>query len=83
VQQFIEIVHQFHPLFGRKFKLVEIRQTWGEERVYYCDENDNLASIPLNWTNLKIDPFKVVSAGRAHFCTKDLLEISQLIRELL
>ena len=36
--------HPFHPLYGQRFVLVQVRRNWGEERVYSLDANDRLRS---------------------------------------
>ena len=33
--QTFRVTHPFHPLRGRTFPLVDCRQTWGEDRVYF------------------------------------------------
>jgi Family of unknown function (DUF5372) len=38
--QTFRVTHPFHPLRGRTFQLVDCRQTWGEERVYFYDDWD-------------------------------------------
>lgn len=46
----------------------------GEERVH---------SLPAGWTDVEgVDPFVVISAGRAHFRVEDLLALAGLVREL-
>src|SRR5258708_32753099 len=34
-----KVTHPFHPLFGRKFDLLTHRRNWGEDRVYYQEED--------------------------------------------
>jgi hypothetical protein len=49
-------------------------RTPGEERV---------RSLPAGWTDVEgMDPFVVVSAGRAHFRVEDLLALADLVRRL-
>jgi hypothetical protein len=63
--------------------LVTCRCNWGEERVYYQDEDGTLCCLPLAWTNLApIDLFVQVSAGRAAFRVADLLELSRNLASL-
>ena len=58
-------------------------RNWGGEIVYYYDEAENLCSVPLKWTSLApVDPFVHVSAGRAAFRVRDLLELSHLLASL-
>ncbi len=75
------MIHPFHPLHGREFRLVErrIRGTGGD-RVYFYADHDRLESMPVGWTDLAAEePFLAVSAGRAYFRVEDLLRLSSLI----
>jgi hypothetical protein len=36
-EQKFQITHPFHPLHGRQYELIDMRCTWGEDRVYYYD----------------------------------------------
>lgn len=75
----VRVTHPFHPLRGREFELVDRRQTWGEDRVYYQD-GDELKRMPATWTSAAIvDPFVAVSAGRASFRIEDLLSLAELV----
>lgn len=56
------------------------RRCWGEERVYFRDEEGSLRAIPTGWTSAAAeDPFLVVSAGRSRFRVQDLLRLAQQI----
>src|SRR3954447_1202054 len=73
------VTHPFHPLRGREFELVDRRQAWGEDRVYYQDGRE-LKKLPATWTSATaVDPFVALSAGRALFRTEDLLVLATLI----
>ena len=62
---------------------MDIRQNWGEERVYYYDRNGSIAIIPARWTSvIEPDPFVIASEGRSHFRLNDLLELSRLLKGL-
>jgi len=51
--------------------------------VYFHDGNGHGASLPLSWTNLAApDLFLVVSAGKARFRPRDLLELVDLIQRM-
>src|SRR5947209_17989817 len=39
------VTHPFHPFRGRAFQLVDCRQTWGEDRVYFHDDSGQLAEL--------------------------------------
>jgi hypothetical protein len=78
-----KVPHPFHPLFGRKFDLLTHRRNWGEDRVYYQDEDGGLRSLPAHWTDVvPPDPFCAISAGRAHFRPADLQALANLIQGL-
>lgn len=77
------MTHPFHPLFGREFALVTYRLNWGEERVYFHDNDGDLAAIPASFTDvLPPDPFVVLAAERSPFRFGELLELVQLVRRL-
>ena len=77
------MTHPFHPLCGREFDLVTYRQNWGEDRVYFHDDQGQLRSLSAGWTSFgSDDPFVVVSGGRSAFRTTDLLQLAGLLSEL-
>ena len=80
----VRITHPFHPLFTRQFDLIGYRRSWGgRERVDCLDEQGQLVSIPLAWTDAaEPDPFVVLSGGRAQFRVEDLLRLAELMRGL-
>jgi len=77
------VTHPFHPLYGREFRLIDFRQTWGEERVYFHDETGQVVRLPARWTSAKpADAFAVVAAGRCRFRVDDLLRLVDLVQQL-
>jgi hypothetical protein len=75
------VTHPFHPLLGRQFDLISYKHCWGEDRVFYVDESEQIRSLPARWTSAVADvPFLVVSGGRSHFRLADLLELVALVR---
>jgi hypothetical protein len=81
--QTFRVTHPFHPLHGRTFQLVDCRQTWGEDRVYFHDDSGQLARLPLQWTDVVPDnPTVVIGAGRAHFRYDDLCRLADLLTRL-
>ncbi len=77
------VTHPFHPLFGQEFELVEYRNNWGKDRVYFFNTKGELQSIPAGCTNAAgVDPFVEISAGRSLFRTKDLMELAELLERL-
>ncbi len=81
--QTFRVTHPFHPLRGRTFQLVDCRQTWGEDRVYFHNDSGQLARLPLQWTDVvPDDPTVEVGAGRAHFRYHDLCRLADLLTRL-
>jgi hypothetical protein len=78
--QLFRVTHPFHPLYGREFMLVDRRNTWGENRVYFHDDVGNLKRMPAAWTSAAApNAFETVSAGRSYFRIEDLLQLATLI----
>ena len=62
---------------------MDCRQCWGEWRVYYYNENEQLAYFPATWTDAgQTDPFVAVAEGRAVSRFEDLLRLVKLIEDL-
>jgi hypothetical protein len=77
------VTHPFHPWRGREFVFVAVRQTWGEDRVSFFDEEGVQRSLPRAWTDAADpDPFVVVAAGRSACRVDDLVVLVDLIDEL-
>jgi Family of unknown function (DUF5372) len=74
------VTHPFHPLHGRRFRLLMYRHNWGENRVFFVDDQGQTRWLPAAWTSVEpSDPFVVMAAGRAAFRARDLLELARLI----
>jgi Family of unknown function (DUF5372) len=55
---------------------------WGEDRVYYRDEDGRKRFLPARWTNLApSDPFVITAAGRAYFRLEDLIRLADRTKE--
>ncbi len=76
-----QITHPFHPDGGSVYTYVEIRKSWGEERIYYYREDTpRLQWVALSWTDLRAsDEFFDRSSGRAHFRVSDLLALCRAV----
>jgi hypothetical protein len=62
---------------------VIVRQNWGEDLIYYRDQEGQMVSVPARWTDtVPPDPVVVVSAGRSPFRLEDLLELTRLLTAL-
>jgi hypothetical protein len=74
------VTHPFHPWVEREFVLVGIRRAWGEDRVFFFDEDGVQRSLPTGWTDaVAPDPFVVRASGRSALRLADLLALSDLL----
>jgi len=77
------VTHPFHPWTGREFVLVGVRQAWGEDRVFFLDDDGVQRSVPTGWTDAATpDPFVMLAAGRSAFRVEDLLALGELLDSL-
>jgi hypothetical protein len=75
--QIFLVTHVFHPLCGRELQLIDQYLAWGEDRVCFRDDGDELRYLPTAWTSIAPpDPFVPMSAGRSHFRVEDLLRLA-------
>ena len=80
----VRVTHRFHPLFGRELEFVKRKKSWACDLVYVYDEDGDLVSVPIAWTDMAAeDPFVVMAAGRAPFRTGDLLAAAEVVEQLL
>jgi Family of unknown function (DUF5372) len=76
-----QVTHPFHPWHGYKFELVAYKSAWGEDRVYFYNEQRELATLPASWTDVvDADPLVSMAAGRTLFRANDLLDLVALVR---
>ena len=81
VEQAFEVIHPFHPWRGLQFKLVAYKSAWGEDRVYFHSEAQQLIALPASWTDVvAANPFVSAAEGRALFRADDLFELATLVR---
>jgi hypothetical protein len=74
------VTHPFHPWCGREFVFAAVRQTWGEDRVFFLDDDATLKSLPTAWTDAAApDVFVAVAAGRSPFRAGDLVALAELV----
>jgi hypothetical protein len=64
--------------------LVTHRHNWGEDRVYFHDDDGQLRHMPAKWTSIvAADPVAEFGAGRSPFRVLDLLELVALMDALV
>jgi hypothetical protein len=77
------VTHPFHPLAGSEFELVEYRNNWGEDRVYFHDADGRLQSILASCTDAGgVDSFLEIASGRSLFRYEDLIKLADLLEKL-
>ena len=77
------MTHPFHPWLGREFVFVAARQTWGEDRVFFFDDDGVQRSLPRGWTDAgDVDAFVALAAGRSALRVAELLELVELLEGL-
>jgi hypothetical protein len=70
-------------LFGREFELLEYRNNWGEDRVYFQDAEGQVRCLLANCTDAgEADPFVAIAAGRRWFRYQDLLRLADLVEQI-
>lgn len=77
------MTHPFHPWVGQEFLFVAVCQTWGEDRVFFFDEDGVQRSLPTGWTDaVAPDPFVARAGGRSALRVVDLLALVELLESL-
>lgn len=57
-----------------------MRQTWGEDRAFFLDEDGTLKSLPTAWTDAAApDVFVAMADGRSPFRAEDLVALAELV----
>lgn len=75
------VTHPFHPWRGKRFGLVNCERRWGQWRVFYVNDEGELAYLPASWTDVgPRDPFVEQAVGRAIARWEDLLGLASLAR---
>jgi len=74
--QTFRVIRTFHPWHSRQFEWVAYKNAWGEDRVYFYNEHQQLTGLPATWTDVvPADSFLAASAGSAPFGTRNPLEL--------
>jgi Family of unknown function (DUF5372) len=74
------VTHPFHPWVGREFVFVAVRQTWGEDRVFFFDDAGTQRSLPTGWTDAAPpDAFAALAGARSALRVADLLVLVELV----
>jgi hypothetical protein len=75
--------HPFHPWSGREFLFLSLGHNWGENRVFFLDEDGLRHSLPAAVTDgAVVDPFVALAAGRSPLRVSDLLNLVALVAQL-
>ncbi len=77
------MTHPFHPWAGQSFVFVALRQTWGQDRVFFYGPDGTVCSLPAGWTDaVAEDVFVSVAAGRSAFRVDDLVALAVLVETI-
>jgi len=77
------VTHPFHPLFGHEYVFAGVRQSWGDDRVFFLDGEGGQHSMPVGWTDVAVpDVFVAMAEERAAFRVRDLIVLARLIERL-
>ncbi|MCD4707737.1 MAG: Y4bD/Y4pK family protein [Candidatus Sabulitectum sp.] len=68
---------------GQEFRVENYHNVRSEKRVYFYDENGNLQSIPIDWTDMSSpDPFLLLSNGKSLFRVSELLSLCWMLEKI-
>ena len=74
------MTHPFHSWTSREFLFLSVGHNWGENRVFFLDDDGVKHSLPLGWTDAaSLDVFVAVAAGRSPFRVEDLIVLADLV----
>ena len=77
------MTHPFHPWSGQDFLFLSVGHNWGENRVFFLDDDGVKHSLPVGWTDAASpDVFVTVAAGRSLFRAPDLIALAGLVAQL-
>ena len=63
--------------------MVDQRRSRHGDRLWYEADDGSIRTVPLAWTSLAVlDPFEVISAGRARFRPDDLVRLAALLDDV-
>jgi hypothetical protein len=80
--QVFTVTHPFHPLRGKTFELLAVRNNWGSDRVSFLSAEGRLRTLPLEWTDVhRPDLVVTLGAGRALFRADLLRQLRRLVDE--
>jgi hypothetical protein len=77
----VRVTHPFHPWSGEEFVFVGLRQTWGEDRVFFYGADGTVCSLPAGWTDAVAEDVFVTVAATAAGAV--LMVFSMVINESL
>jgi hypothetical protein len=74
------VTHPFHPLLGREIQVVSQKRIFGNDWLFFIDDEEQQSSVLVAWTSLSVPaPLWALSAGRAYLRADDLLRLADLI----
>jgi hypothetical protein len=78
-----KITHPFHPKKGKVFYLIDRKKVWGDDRIFYVNENGQLCLIPANFTDaFEKDPFIELSNEKCVTTFDSLMSLMHIVSGL-
>ncbi len=79
----MKITHPFHPLKNQEFEFINIKQTWGQDRIFFRDSEGKIVSTSTTWTDYyEESPFVKQAQGRAILDFENMKELSHMLKDL-
>jgi Family of unknown function (DUF5372) len=76
----ITITHCFHPLFGKSFSILKIREIHGL-RNYSLLSESGVLSVPESWTDRYNQQIFSPASDKLRFNAYDLKELAQFLQK--
>jgi hypothetical protein len=78
---YITITHQFHPLSGKSFSILKIKEINGM-RTYSLRHESGVFSVPESWTDRHFQANIESNSKNIPFKAQDLKELALLLRSI-
>ncbi|MBC7961170.1 MAG: hypothetical protein H7X94_15020 [Vallitaleaceae bacterium] len=77
----LKIIHPFHPLYGRHYNILEVKEVNGSRR-YSLRTDSGVLCVPESWTDRQVERKQELDSHIIHFDAFTLKELAQLLKTL-
>jgi hypothetical protein len=77
----VTITHPFHPLFGKSFNILKVKEVNGM-RIYSLRIENGVLSVPESWTERHFQPNIESISDNLPFKAQDLKELALFLRSI-